>query len=87
MDYYCCNNVNEVRTLVTGPGYISKITINDLGAAGSFITIFDNIEGSGTMIAKIDPTSDSMRSYEIPVVNGLTYVTTGGPGNFTVFYS
>ena len=86
MAIYCNSNVNETRTLLSGPGFLKRVVVNDLGAAGSFITIYDNIAGSGTLIAKIDPTTDSVRMYDIDIVTGLTYVTTGNPGNFTVVY-
>lgn len=86
MAIYCNQNANETRTLVTGPGYLKRVVINDTGTAGSFITIYDNTAGSGTLIAKIDPTTDSVRIYDIDLVTGLTYVTTGGPGNFTIVY-
>lgn len=86
MAIYCCSNVNETRTLVTGPGFLRRIVINDTGSAGSFINVYDNSAGSGTLIARIDPTTDSVRIYDIDLIAGLTYVTTGNPGNFTVVY-
>jgi hypothetical protein len=86
MAIYCNSNTNETRTLVTGPVYLRRVVINDTGTAGSFINIYDNTAGSGTLVARIDPTTDSVRTYEIDLANGLTYVTTGGPGNFTVIY-
>ena len=86
MALYCNSNVNETRTLVTGPVYLKRVVINDTGTAGSFITIYDNTAGSGTLVGKIDSTTDSVRMYDVDLANGLTYVTTGGPGNFTIIY-
>lgn len=86
MALYCNQNVNETRTLVSGPVYLRHIVINDTGTAGSFITVYDNTSGSGTVVAKIDPTTDSVRVFDVDLSNGLTYVTSGGPGNFTVVY-
>jgi hypothetical protein len=86
MALYCNQNINETRTLVSGPVYFLRVIINDTGAAGSFINIYDSVSGSGTLVAKIDSTTDSVRVYEVDLVNGLTYVTTGNPGNFTIVY-
>ena len=86
MSLYCNSNINETRTLITGPVYFRRVVINDTGTTGSFITIYDSTTGSGTLVAKIDPTTDSVRIFDADLVNGLTYVTTGGPGNFTVVY-
>lgn len=86
MALYCNSNVNETRTLVTGSGWLKRVVINDTGTTGSFINIYDNTAGSGTLIAKIDPTTDSVRLYDVDFTIGLTYVTTGSPGNFTIVY-
>lgn len=86
MSLYCNSNVNETRTLASGPVYFRRVIINDLGTVGAFISIYDSTSGSGTLVAKIDPTTDAVRTFDVDLVNGLTYVTTGGPGNFTVVY-
>jgi hypothetical protein len=86
MALYCNSNVNETRTLGSGPVYLRRVVINDLGSAGSFINIYDSTSGSGTLVAKIDPTTDSVRDFEEDLINGLTYVSTGNPGNFTVVW-
>jgi hypothetical protein len=86
MSIYCNQNANETRVLQSGPVYFRRVIINDTGTAGSFITVYDGTSSSGTLIAKIDPTTDAVRVYDVDLVNGLTYVTTGGPGNFTVIY-
>lgn len=86
MAFYCNNNVNETRTLQSGYVYLQRVVINDTGTAGSFIEIYDNTAASGTMVAKIDPTTDSVRVFEMDLTTGLTYKTTNGPGNFTVVY-
>lgn len=86
MAIYCNSNANETRTLITGFGFLQRVVINDTGAAGSFIEIYDNTAASGTLVAKIDPTTDAVRIYDIDLTAGLTYKTTGGPGNFTVVY-
>ena len=86
MSLYCNQNVNETRTLVSGPVFFRRVVINDTGTAGSFISIYDNTTGSGTLVAKIDPTTDSVRVFDVDLSLGLTYVTTGSPGNFTIVY-
>lgn len=86
MAIYCNQNVNETRTLINGACYLKRVVINDLGTTGAFITIYDSTAGSGTIIAKIDPTTDGERSFEVDLANGLTYVTSGGPGNFSIIY-
>jgi len=85
--FYCVDNVNETRTLASGSGFLRRISINKKGNAGSIITIYDNTSGNGTLIAKIDPAIDiNSCEYDLVFNNGLTYVTTGSPGNFTVVY-
>ena len=86
MSIYCNNNVVETRTLKTGEGWLYRIVINDTGTSNSFIEIYDSTTASGTMIAKIDPNTDSPRIYDLPFTNGLTYKSNGTPGNFTVIY-
>lgn len=83
---YCNSNTAETRTLKSGEGWLFRVIINDTGAAGSFIELYDNTAGSGTLLAKIDSTTDSVRLYDFPFSTGLTYKTTGNPGNFTVVF-
>jgi len=70
------------------PGKLHRILCND-GSTGSSITIYDNITNSGTIIATINtakvasPTSIELG---VPFFTGLTIVSTGTTGNFTVIY-
>lgn len=73
--------------LSNGPCFLNRVVINDTGTAGSFISIYDSTVGSGTLVAKIDSTTDAVRNYDVALSNGLTYVTTGNPGNFTIIYT
>ena len=71
----------ETRTLKYGPGQLHKIIIGGLGSANCTTTVYDNIDGTGTVMIKLTtndkigyPTSlDIGTSFAI----GLTYVTAG----------
>ena len=81
MAIYCNSNVNETRTLLSGPGFLKRVVINDLGAAGSFITIYDNTAGSGTKLATITCPATVGNpftlTYDVGFSTGLTTTTSG----------
>jgi hypothetical protein len=79
---------NTTSIIKYGPGKLGKVIINQKGAAGELITIYDNTAASGNKIATIDPTaSDSVLAYNVSFDIGLTVVTGSGTvGDYTIVY-
>lgn len=69
-------------------GTLMRITVNDIGASGSSIVIYDNSAGSGTTIASLDTAKMTLITllYGVPFDNGLTIVATGTIGDITVVF-
>jgi len=85
--FYNCNDVNETRTLKSDGGFISHILVGQRGDAGSLIKVYDGTSAQGTLVTIIDSNkADSWLAFDQEFTTGLTYVTSGGPGNFTIFY-
>lgn len=78
------------NVLKFGPGYLHHIDLNDPGAAGSTVSIYDStFTNVGNTIAIINAAKNAgpiQISYDLPFDNGLTVVTGGAVGNITVVY-
>lgn len=76
---------NATTTHKTGAGVLHTLTINTKGVT-SAVVIYDNTAGSGTKIATIDTTLDTVTlCFDCAFATGLTTVTTGGtPADITV---
>lgn len=84
------NIATSTTTLVkTGAGVLRKVIINSKGTVASAITIYDNVEASGTVLAIIDSLNLSGTFYfDLAFTTGLTIVTTGTVApNVTVTYN
>lgn len=80
---------NATTTIKTGSGVLHGITINDVGAGGNTLTVYDNTAGSGTVIATIDTVELNGRylPFDVRFGTGLTVVmATGTAANITVAY-
>ena len=74
-------------TLVkTGSGTLGRVIVNTAGA-GSSISIYDSLTGSGTLIAVMSTAAQTSLAYEVSFTIGLCVVTAGGtPADVTVTY-
>ncbi len=83
-------NINSIATTTvkSGAGILRRIAINTKGAASNTATIYDNIAGSGMVIAVIDTTASiSTLEYSLVFSTGLTVVTAAGTAaDITVIY-
>jgi len=79
-------NSNATTVVKSSPGILHLITVNKAGSAWT-ITVYDNTQGSGEIIAQIDGTSVGSFAYNVYFETGLTIVTSGTtPGDITVAY-
>jgi len=79
-------NSNATTVVKSSPGILHLITVNKAGSAWT-ITIYDNTQGSGEIIAQIDGTSIGSFAFNVYFETGLTIVTSGTtPGDITVAY-
>jgi hypothetical protein len=67
----------------SGPGTLWGININ---TAGTLITAYDNVAGSGSIIASWGPSTVGFFDFGLlPLGKGLTFVTTGTPDITAIF--
>jgi len=79
-------NSNATTVVKNSTGILHLITVNKAGTAWT-ITVYDNTQGSGEIIALIDGTSVGSFAYNTYFETGLTIVTSGTtPGDITVAY-
>ena len=79
-------NSNATTVIKNSPGVLHLITVNKAGAVWT-ITVYDNTEGSGEVIAQIDGTSIGSFAFNVFFEKGLTIITSGTtPGDITVSY-
>lgn len=72
-----------------GPGFFHHITINDPGAVGSAINVYDStFTSTSNLIGVLNTAKTSIGSldYDCPFDNGLFIVPSGTFGNITVVY-
>jgi hypothetical protein len=88
--WYCIKDVNETRTLSTGRTTLISVIINDRGLTGRLKLYDATSADDNNMIADIDINNcDNLLQYlesSGELINGLTYKTTGNPGNITILY-
>jgi len=84
--YYHNNDVNETRLLKTGVGKLKRIVFN--GPALGTLTVYDNILGVGSIIARITLAAGQplLLEYDLSFTIGLTYVSVSNIGSFTIIY-
>ncbi len=89
---YVSNSYNNITTKTTTvvkavPGTLCKVIINKTGAT-DVLTIYDNVVGSGTVIATITaPTVGMSFVYDATCALGITIVTSGGTaGDYTAIF-
>jgi len=83
-------NAAGTNTIKTGPGQLASVIINTPSGAGGSLTIYDSITGSGTVIAVSTTANNSgafTLSYDVTFKNGLTIVTAGAAGDYTIVYN
>lgn len=81
-------NITTATTTVvkSGPGTLLWISINATGTSDT-LTIYDNTAASGTKIGTITVTAgDTIRAFNCNFTTGLTIVSGGTPGDYTVVY-
>lgn len=61
-----------------GPGVLHTVSVNEVGT--SIVTLYDGVDGSGTVVAKIDPSTRNTYLYDIAFTVGLSVVVGAGPG-------
>lgn len=65
-------------TVKSGAGVLHTLTVNNLGTVASVTAVYDNIAGSGTVIAVINTLAgQESYLYDVAFATGLTIVTTG----------
>jgi len=82
---YNYTNITTATTTVikSGPGILNVVVINKPGTSGT-LTVYDNTAASGTKIASITVTSGYQYIYEVNFTTGLTVVSGGTAGDYTV---
>jgi hypothetical protein len=85
---YAHLNVNGTTTLKSAGGWLHSVTINTRGASGNTATLYDNINGSGTVLASIDTTTQIQTLlFDAAFTTGLTVVlAAGSAADITVSY-
>lgn len=81
---------NATTTVSNGPCQLKRIIINNAGAAGNILTIYDNTAGSGILVGVVDTVELNGRilEYNIHLRTGLTVVLgTGTAADITVVWS
>lgn len=76
-------------TVKSAPGRLVKIIVTTV-TAGAVVTCFDNASaGSGTplMVIPIAAAVGTIYAVDLPVVNGITVVSTGATGAVTIGFS
>jgi hypothetical protein len=61
-----------------GPGALHTVSINEVGT--SIVTMYDGVDGSGTIIAKLDPGEKRTYIYDVGFTVGLSVVVGAGAG-------
>ena len=82
-------SANATTTIKSGSGIFHGVTINNVGAGGNTLTVYDNTAGSGTVIATIDTVELNGRylPFDVRFGTGLTVVmATGTAADITVTY-
>jgi len=83
---YAHISTNSTTTLVTGPGILHSVVVNNTTGASDTITIYDNTAASGSVIAIL---SESVGTYiyDAAFGTGLTVVLSGTtPPDSTITY-
>ena len=86
--YQFINTASQTLTLKSGPGVFRRVIIGNAGQTAALITFYDNTAGSGTVIAKVNPSNVlGTLEFDIAFTTGLTYVTNAKtPGDVTVTF-
>jgi hypothetical protein len=71
----------ETKILRRGPGTLVSIIINS-GRTGSELTVYDNTEASGQIIAIVSTSTITKLTYDLDFYTGLTIVSVNTLGNF-----
>lgn len=85
-------HINTLSTTLVkrDPGTLQRIIINAPGTSSNVLTIYDNVVGSGKVIAAINVsgnTAASFLDYNLPFFIGLTVVSaTGASADITIIY-
>ncbi|MEK9207460.1 MAG: hypothetical protein AAB922_03195 [Patescibacteria group bacterium] len=80
---------NATTTLKSSAGILNRIVINNVGAAGNILTIYDNSAASGTLVGVVDTVELNGRvlDYRLALNTGLTVVMgTGTAADITVVF-
>lgn len=88
-DEYAWVDISTKATIVakTGQGELHSIVINSPGTAW-VLTVYDNVAGSGQLIATIAVTAGEPLLYDVEFGTGLTIVSSGSTaGDATVTFS
>lgn len=67
-------------------GVVRSISVTKAGSAGSLLTVYDSLAGSGTVIAVIDGTVVQTVTLGAAFATGLTIVSAVAAANFTVVF-
>lgn len=80
-------STSVTTTVKTGSGFLHAITVENAGATGNAITIYDNTAGSGTVIANFSVALTGTFTFNVSFTTGLTIVNAGTTSpNLTVSY-
>lgn len=84
---YFNGSAAATTVLKSAAGTLRKVVLNKRGAAGATLNIYDNTAGSGTLIGIVDTTAGGPSfEYDLDFSIGLTIVSAGVVGDFTVIY-
>jgi hypothetical protein len=84
---YSYKNITTATTTVvkSGAGVLHSIVINKPGTTDT-LTIYDNTSGSGTKIGTITVSGSTPYVFDVAFGTGLTIVSGGTAGDYTVSY-
>lgn len=84
---YAYKNTDSSALVKTGPGFIHSVTLI-AAANNTTLILYDNTEGSGTVIWKLDAEANASHSAILDVTfsKGLYAALTGAGGSVSVSY-
>ncbi len=85
-NYLHLTAANTTVNAKSGPGTLHTFSVNEVGTA--FVTVYDGLNGTGAVIANIDPSTKDTHIYDAAFTVGLSVVVGAGAGTLdaTVTY-
>lgn len=85
--HYYNADVDETVLLKSGPGRLKKIIFTN--PSGGDITVYDSLTGTGAIITKVTLSNNQIPfsiNYDIDFMTGLTFLSAGNIGDFTITF-